>query len=169
MSGLPTKRKLYLKDVSFVIQPGEKAAFVGATGAGKSTILNLIGRYFDIQKGQILIDGIDIHEIDLDVLRGAIGQVQQDVFIFTGDIKSNISLNNEAISPDAVRRAAEIVNADPFIQKLPHGYDEPVTERGSTLSAGQRQLLPSHGHLLMIRRYLFSMKQLPTSIQKPKH
>ena len=130
-----------LKDVNFVIHPGEKAAFVGATGAGKSTILNLIGRYFDIQKGQILIDGIDIHEIDLDVLRGAIGQVQQDVFIFTGDIKSNISLNNEEISPDAVRRAAEIVNADPFIQKLPHGYDEPVTERGSTLSAGQRQLL----------------------------
>ena len=130
-----------LKDVSFVIHPGEKAAFVGATGAGKSTILNLIGRYFDIQKGQILIDGIDIHEIDLDVLRGAIGQVQQDVFIFTGDIKSNISLNNEAISPDDIRRAAEIVNADPFIQKLPHGYDEPVTERGSTLSAGQRQLL----------------------------
>lgn len=130
-----------LKDVSFVIHPGEKAAFVGATGAGKSTILNLIGRYFDIQKGQILIDGIDIHEINLDVLRGAIGQVQQDVFIFTGDIKSNISLNNEAISPDDVRRAAEIVNADPFIQKLPHGYDEPVTERGSTLSAGQRQLL----------------------------
>ena len=130
-----------LKDVSFVIHPGEKAAFVGATGAGKSTILNLIGRYFDIQKGQILIDGIDIHEIDLDVLRGAIGQVQQDVFIFTGDIKSNISLNNEAISPDDVRRAAEIVNADPFIQKLPHGYNEPVTERGSTLSAGQRQLL----------------------------
>lgn len=130
-----------LKDVNFVIHPGEKAAFVGATGAGKSTILNLIGRYFDIQKGQILIDGIDIHEIDLNVLRGAIGQVQQDVFIFTGDIKSNISLNNEAISPDDVRRAAEIVNADPFIQKLPHGYDEPVTERGSTLSAGQRQLL----------------------------
>ena len=130
-----------LKDVSFVIHPGEKAAFVGATGAGKSTNLNLIGRNFDIQKGQILIDGIDIHEIDLDVLRGAIGQVQQDVFIFTGDIKSNISLNNEAISPDDVRRAAEIVNADPFIQKLPHGYDEPVTERGSTLSAGQRQLL----------------------------
>ena len=124
-----------LKDVSFVIHPGE------TNGSGKSTILNLIGRYFDIQKGQILIDGIDIHEIDLDVLRGAIGQVQQDVFIFTGDIKSNISLNNEAISPDDVRRAAEIVNADPFIQKLPHGYDEPVTERGSTLSAGQRQLL----------------------------
>ena len=158
-----------LKDVSFVIHPGEKAAFVGATGAGKSTILNLIGRYFDIQKGQILIDGIDIHEIDLDVLRGAIGQVQQDVFIFTGDIKSNISLNNEAISPDDVRRAAEIVNADPFIQKLPHGYDEPVTERGSTLSAGQRQLLSFARTLAYDPRSLFSMKQLPTSIQKPKH
>ena len=80
----------------------------------------------------------------------AVGLVRfsRDVFIFTGDIKSNISLNNEAISPDDVRRAAEIVNADPFIQKLPHGYDEPVTERGSTLSAGQRQLCPSHGHLL---------------------
>lgn len=130
-----------LKDVSFVIHPGEKVAFVGATGAGKSTILNLIGRYFDIQKGQILIDGVDIRDIDLDVLRGAIGQVQQDVFIFTGDIKSNISLNNEKISMDKIREAAHISGADSFIEKLPQGYDEPVTERGSTLSAGQRQLL----------------------------
>ena len=130
-----------LKDVSFVIHPGEKVAFVGATGAGKSTILNLIGRYFDIQKGQILIDGVDIKDIDLDVLRGAIGQVQQDVFIFTGDIKSNISLHNEAISMEEIKRAAHISGADSFIEKLPHGYDEPVTERGSTLSAGQRQLL----------------------------
>ena len=130
-----------LKGITTNIEQGQMCVIQGSSGSGKSTILNLIGRYFDIQKGQILIDGIDIHEIDLDVLRGAIGQVQQDVFIFTGDIKSNISLNNEAISPDDVRRAAEIVNADPFIQKLPHGYDEPVTERGSTLSAGQRQLL----------------------------
>ncbi|MBP3489758.1 MAG: ABC transporter ATP-binding protein [Roseburia sp.] len=130
-----------LKDVSFVIHPGEKIAFVGATGAGKSSILNLIGRYFDIQKGEILIDGVDIREIDTDVLRSAIGQVQQDVFIFTGDIKSNISLRNEAISLEDVKRAAEIVGADSFIEKLPGGYDEPVTERGSTLSAGQRQLL----------------------------
>lgn len=130
-----------LKDVSFVIEPGEKVAFVGATGAGKSSILNLIGRYFDIQKGQILIDGVDIKDIDLDVLRGAIGQVQQDVFIFTGDIKSNISLNNENITIDEVKEAAHIVGADNFIEKMPHGYDEPVTERGSTLSAGQRQLL----------------------------
>lgn len=130
-----------LKDVSFVIEPGQKVAFVGATGAGKSTILNLIGRYFDIQKGEILIDGVNILDIDTDVLRGAIGQVQQDVFIFTGDIKSNISLNNENITIEEIKRAAEIVNADPFIMKMSEGYDSPVTERGSTLSAGQRQLL----------------------------
>lgn len=130
-----------LKNVSFVIEPGQKVAFVGATGAGKSTILNLIGRYFDIQSGEILIDGVNILDIDTDVLRRAIGQVQQDVFIFTGDIKSNISLNNENISLEEIKRAAEIVNADSFIQKLPQKYDEPVTERGSTLSAGQRQLL----------------------------
>ena len=130
-----------LKDVSFVIEPGQKVAFVGATGAGKSTILNLIGRYFDIQKGEILIDDVNILDIDTDVLRGAIGQVQQDVFIFTGDIKSNISLNNENISLETVKRAAKIVNADSFIQKIPGTYDAPVTERGSTLSAGQRQLL----------------------------
>ena len=130
-----------LKDISFVIEPGEKVAFVGATGAGKSSILNLIGRYFDIQKGEILIDGVNIKDIDTDVLRAAIGQVQQDVFIFTGDIKSNISLDNESISIEDVKRAAEIVHADSFIEKMPGGYDAPVTERGSTLSAGQRQLL----------------------------
>ena len=130
-----------LKDVSFVIEPGERVAFVGATGAGKSSIMNLIGRYFDIQKGEILIDGVNIRDIDTRVLRRAIGQVQQDVFLFTGDIKGNITLGNEAISLEAAKRAARIVNADDFIKKLPGGYDEPVTERGSTLSAGQRQLL----------------------------
>lgn len=135
------KEDYILKDVSFVIEPGQKVAFVGATGAGKSTILNLIGRYFDIQKGEILIDGVNILDIDTDVLRAAIGQVQQDVFIFTGDIKSNISLGNESISLEEIKRASEIVNADTFIQRMPGGYDEPVTERGSTLSAGQRQLL----------------------------
>lgn len=130
-----------LKNVSFVIEPGQKVAFVGATGAGKSTILNLIGRYFDIQSGEILIDGVNILDIDTDILRRAIGQVQQDVFIFTGDIKSNISLNNDNISMEEIKRASEVVNADSFIQRLPKKYDEPVTERGSTLSAGQRQLL----------------------------
>lgn len=135
------KEDYILKDVSFVIEPGQKVAFVGATGAGKSSILNLIGRYFDIQKGEILIDGVNIKDLDTDVLRGAIGQVQQDVFIFTGDIKSNITLNNENISLEDAKHAAEIVNADSFIEKMPGKYDEPVTERGSTLSAGQRQLL----------------------------
>lgn len=130
-----------LRDVSFTIRPGEKIAFVGATGAGKSSILNLIGRYFDIQRGEILIDGVNIKDIDTNVLRAAIGQVAQDVFIFTGDIKSNISLHNETISLADIKRAAKVVHADSFIEKLPHGYDEPVTERGSTLSAGQRQLL----------------------------
>lgn len=130
-----------LKDISFVIEPGEKVAFVGATGAGKSSILNLIGRYYDIQKGEILIDGVNIRDIDTDVLRSAIGQVQQDVFIFTGDVKSNITLHNEDITLEDVKRAAHIVNADTFIEKMPDKYDEVMTERGSTLSAGQRQLL----------------------------
>lgn len=135
------KEDYILKDVSFVIRPGEKIAFVGATGAGKTSILNLIGRYYDVQKGEILIDGVNIRDIDTDVLRGAIGQVQQDVFLFTGDIKSNISLGNTAISMEEIRQAAQTVHADTFIEKMPGGYDAPVTERGSTLSAGQRQLL----------------------------
>ncbi len=130
-----------LKDVSFTIHPGEKVAFVGATGAGKTSILNLIGRYFDIQKGEILIDGINIKDLDTDVLRSAIGQVQQDVFLFTGDVKSNISLGNESITLEDVKKAAQTVHADTFIEKMPRQYDEPVTERGSTLSAGQRQLI----------------------------
>jgi ATP-binding cassette subfamily B protein len=130
-----------LRDVSFEIHPGEKVAFVGATGAGKSSILNLIGRYYDIQKGQILVDGVDIRRIPTAVLRRAIGQVQQDVFVFTGDIRSNIRLLDEEMSEEKVRRAAEAANADQFIRNLPGGYDEPVTERGATLSAGQRQLL----------------------------
>lgn len=130
-----------LKDVSFTIEPGQKVAFVGATGAGKSSILNLIGRYYDIQKGQILIDGVDIKELNTDQLRGAIGQVQQDVFIFTGDIKSNIRLRSETITDEQVVAAARYVNADHFIEQLNRTYEEAVTERGSTLSAGQRQLL----------------------------
>lgn len=130
-----------LKDVSFTIEPGQRVAFVGATGAGKSSILNLIGRYYDIQKGRITIDGVDIKEMSTDELRGAIGQVQQDVFMFTGDVKGNIRLKNDNITEEEIKEAARYVNADGFIEQLEHGYDEPVTERGATLSAGQRQLI----------------------------
>lgn len=130
-----------LKDVSFVINPGEKVAFVGATGAGKSSILNLIGRYYDIQKGHIYIDGIDIRQLSKKQLRSAIGQMQQDVFIFEGDVAHNIRLNDDAITDAQVKAAAEYVNASHFIEKLPQGYHEPVTERGATFSAGERQLL----------------------------
>lgn len=130
-----------LKDVSFVINLGEKVAFVGATGAGKSSILNLIGRYYDIQKGHIYIDGIDIRQLSKKQLRSAIGQMQQDVFIFEGDVAYNIRLNDDNITDVQVKAAAEYVNASHFIEKLPQGYHEPVTERGATFSAGERQLL----------------------------
>lgn len=130
-----------LRDVSFVIESGEKVAFVGATGAGKSSILNLIGRYYDIQKGNIYIDGVDIRNLSKKQLRGAIGQMQQDVFIFEGNIENNIRLHNQEISIEEVKAAAEYVNASHFIEKLPEGYSEPVSERGSTFSAGERQLL----------------------------
>ena len=130
-----------LKDVSFVIEPGQKVAFVGATGAGKSSILNLIGRYYDVQRGRITIDGIDVRDLDRERLRRAIGQVQQDVFIFTGDIRSNIRLRDETITDEQVEAAAREVNAARFIERLPEGYESRVSERGATFSAGQRQLL----------------------------
>ena len=130
-----------LRDVSFVIEPGQKVAFVGATGAGKSSILNLIGRYYDIQKGAIRIDGVDVRELSREQIRSAIGQVQQDVFIFTGDVAHNIRLRDESITDEAIRQAAIHTNASRFIERLPDGYHEKVTERGATFSAGQRQLL----------------------------
>ena len=130
-----------LRDVSFVIEPGQSVAFVGATGAGKSSILNLIGRYYDIQKGNIYVDGVDIRRLSKKQLRGAIGQMQQDVFIFEGNVEKNIRLYNEDIPAQDVKAAAEYVNASHFIEKLQGGYQEPVSERGATFSAGERQLL----------------------------
>ena len=130
-----------LKDVSFEVLPGQRVAFVGATGAGKTTIQNLICRYFDIQKGQILIDGVDVRKIRLADLRSGVGQMLQDVFLFTGDVKSNIRLNEERITDQQIVEAAKYVNADPFISQLENGYDSKVIERGAAFSAGQRQLL----------------------------
>jgi ATP-binding cassette subfamily B multidrug efflux pump len=130
-----------LRDVSFKVNPGETVAFVGATGSGKSTIINLIGRFYEIQRGEITIDGINIKEIKLKDLRRHIAVVMQDVFLFAGDIKSNIRLNNPSIDDNGIIEAAKYANAHDFIEALPGKYEEEVKERGCTLSAGQRQLL----------------------------
>ncbi len=130
-----------LRDVSFTINPGETIALVGATGAGKSSIINLINRFYDIQKGEILIDGVNVKDIDKFELRKYVGVVLQDVFLFTGNIRDNIRLNNKDITQEEIEDVAKYVNADYFINRLPQKYDEPVMERGSTLSSGERQLL----------------------------
>ena len=130
-----------LKDVSFVINPRETCAFVGATGAGKTTILGLIVRNYEIQKGQILIDDRDITTITVRSLRKAVGQMLQDVFLFGGTVKSNVTLNDESFSQEEVEEACRYVGADTFIDKLEHGLDEEVIERGENFSQGQRQLL----------------------------
>jgi ATP-binding cassette subfamily B protein len=130
-----------LKNVSFTMQPGETVAFVGHTGAGKTTIISLLSRFYEIQKGEILIDDINIKDVNVGDLRSHIAVVLQDVFLFSGDIKGNISLGNDAIPFERVKAAAEFVGVDQFIQTMPRQYDEAVKERGSTLSVGQKQLL----------------------------
>lgn len=130
-----------LKDVSFHIKPKQVVAFVGATGAGKTTILQLIVRNYDIQKGQILIDGKDIRTIKIKILRSKIGQMLQDVFLFSGSIRSNINLYDDEISNEEILDACKYVNADYLINKLPNGLDEQVLEGGSNFSSGERQLL----------------------------
>lgn len=130
-----------LRDVSFTVEPGQTVAFVGATGAGKSTIMNLLSRFYDIQKGQILIDGQDIKLLDKEELRQNVGLVMQDVFMFSGTIGENISLHDPTIDEERMQTVATYVNAHHFIELLPDQYQEPVVERGATLSAGQRQLV----------------------------
>jgi len=130
-----------LRNVSFDVRPGERVGIVGATGAGKSTLISLLLRFYDVTSGRILINGVDIREIDLPKLRAMFGLVLQDVHLFSGTIAGNIRLGNQAIDEEHVRRAARAVHADEFIQNLPGGYDAPVAERGATLSVGQKQLL----------------------------
>lgn len=130
-----------LRDVDFTISAGESVAIVGATGAGKTSIISLISRFYDVQKGKITLDGVDLRQMRQTDVRRHVGVVLQDPFIFAGTIASNIRLNDTTISDEQVRKAAQFVNADKFIERLPNGYDEVVTERGSTLSVGQKQLL----------------------------
>jgi ATP-binding cassette subfamily B multidrug efflux pump len=130
-----------LKDISFHVKPGQTVAFVGATGAGKTSIINLLSRFYDIQQGHIKVDGQDLREYDLSQLRRQIGVVLQDVFLFAGSIRDNITLGNREISDEAIWEAAGLVGAQRFIERLPGGLDYPVMERGATLSVGQRQLI----------------------------
>lgn len=130
-----------LRDVSFVVEPGQQVAIVGATGAGKTTIINTLLRFYDIQRGGIFIDGVDIRDLRLAELRRRVGLVLQDVFLFSGSIAHNLTLDDPDITEADMRRAAELVGADAFIRKLPDGYGQDVRERGASLSHGQRQLL----------------------------
>jgi ATP-binding cassette subfamily B multidrug efflux pump len=130
-----------LKDVSFVVQPGQSVAFVGHTGAGKTTITNLLLRFYDVQRGQVLLDGVDVRNLELARLRSSFSVVPQDIFLFSEDIASNIRLGNESISDERVRDAARQVNADRFINKLSSGYETGLDERGAGISVGQKQLI----------------------------
>jgi ATP-binding cassette subfamily B protein len=130
-----------LKDISFHVKPGETLALVGATGAGKSSTINILNRFYEVNKGSVLVDGIDIREYELNYLRSNIATVLQDVFLFSDSIANNINLNNQEISRDALLKAAQDVGALEFINRLPGGFDYDVMERGATLSAGQAQLI----------------------------
>jgi ABC-type multidrug transport system fused ATPase/permease subunit len=130
-----------LRDVSFVLEPGERVAVVGATGAGKSTMMNLLNRLYDIQRGQILVDDVPIDQVPQRELRRHVGMVLQDAFIFTDTVEENIRLRDPSISLEQVRAAAELVAAAPFIERMPDGYQTMLAERGANLSTGQKQLL----------------------------
>jgi ATP-binding cassette subfamily B protein len=130
-----------LRDVSFTIEPGETVAIVGHTGAGKTTLISLLLRFYDIQRGSIRIDGVDIREMDLSDLRRRFGVVLQDPFLFSGTVGNNIRLGSSWVTKEMVERAAEDVNIADFVRTLPQGFAEPVRERGSTLSTGQKQLI----------------------------
>ncbi|MBI5477197.1 MAG: ABC transporter ATP-binding protein [Ignavibacteriales bacterium] len=152
-----------LKNVSFKINPGETAAFVGHTGAGKTSIINLICRFYEFQRGEIFIDGTDIRAINKEDLRKQMAIVLQDVFLFSGDIKSNINLGNDDISMDRIKAAARVVGANRFIEKMPNQYDEEVKERGATLSVGQKQLI-SFARALAVHPKILILDEATSSI-----
>jgi ATP-binding cassette subfamily B protein len=152
-----------LRDVSFKIEPGQTVAFVGATGAGKSSVIQLINRFYDIQKGSIRLDGIDIREIPLEQLRRAISVVQQDVFLFNGDIASNIRLSEAGITDEQIRESARMVHMANFIEKQPLGYATPLGERGVNLSLGQRQLL-SFARAIVFRPQILILDEATSNI-----
>jgi ATP-binding cassette, subfamily B, multidrug efflux pump len=152
-----------LRDVSFTIEPGQRVGVVGATGAGKSTLINLLLRFYDVSRGRILIDGVDIRELPLESLRGLFGLVLQDVHLFSGTVASNIRLGNEDIDDDQVRAAARAVHADGFIERLPEGYDTPIAERGATQSVGQKQLL-SFARALAVAPRILILDEATSSI-----
>ena len=155
-----------LKNVSFTMHPGETVAFVGHTGAGKTTIISLLSRFYEIQKGEILVDDINIRDVNVADLRAPIAVVLQDVFLFSGDVKGNINLGNEAIPFERVKAAAQFVGVDPFIESMPRQYDEAVKERGSTLSVGQKQLLSFARALASIRKFSFWTRRHRASIPR---
>ncbi len=130
-----------LRDISFEVRPGERVGIVGATGSGKTTLINLLLRFYDVQRGRITVDGVDIRTLDLADLRGLFSLVLQDVHLFSGTIADNIRLGSQTIDDERLKRAAQAVHAEPFISRLPDGYGSAVAERGSTLSVGQKQLL----------------------------
>jgi ATP-binding cassette, subfamily B, multidrug efflux pump len=143
-----------LKEVSFSVRAGETVAIVGATGAGKTSLLNLLERFYDVEEGSILVDAVDIRERDLAEIRSAMGLVMQDTFLFDGDIEENIRLGDRTMDGDRVREVARVVNADAFIRRLPRGYQTRVGEGGEALSGGERQLLAFARALYMDPRIL---------------